>query len=137
MVKTSVYLPDELKGRLSEASRISGESEATIIRSALEKWLAGMLRPRTSRHWGAIDFGDSELVSKLGDALSAIGRGETISITRGNRVVAEVVPAHRRTGADLRAALQAIPPPDDRFVEDIAGALALLTAEGNDAWAGS
>lgn len=70
MVKTSVYLPDELKGRLSEASRVTGDSEATIIRSALEQWLAGTLRPRSSPHWGTIDFGDPDLADKVGDVLA-------------------------------------------------------------------
>jgi diamine N-acetyltransferase len=42
-----------------------------------------------------------------------------------------------RTGADLRSALEGVPPPDDRFGEDIAGALALISGEGNDPWAGA
>jgi len=70
MVKTSVYLPEELKERLSLASRISGESEATIIRGALEQRLADVLRPRHSRHWGTIDFGDPELADKADDILA-------------------------------------------------------------------
>lgn len=76
MVKTSVYLPDELKERLAEASRASGESEATIIRSALEQWLAGMLRPRSSPHWGTVDFGDPHLADKV-DEILAEGFGQT------------------------------------------------------------
>ena len=71
MVKTSVYLPDELKRQLAEASRASGESEATIIRSALEQWLAGMLRPRLSPHWGTVDFDDPDLADKVDDALAS------------------------------------------------------------------
>jgi hypothetical protein len=70
MVKTSVYLPDELKGRLSEASRVSGESEATIIRSALEQWLASMLSPRPSPHWGTVNFDDPDLADNVDEALS-------------------------------------------------------------------
>lgn len=70
MVKTSVYLPNELKEQLSEASRLSGESEATIIRSALEQWLAGVLRPRPSPHWGTIDFADPDLADRVDDALA-------------------------------------------------------------------
>jgi predicted transcriptional regulator len=74
MVKTSVYLPDQLKERLAEAARASGESEATIIRSALEQWLAGMLRPRRSAHWGTVEFGDPGLADKVDDIL-ALGFG--------------------------------------------------------------
>ncbi len=70
MVKTSVYLPDGLKERLSEASRVSGESEATIIRSALERWLADMLRPRRSANWGTVDFGDPDLADKVDEILA-------------------------------------------------------------------
>lgn len=70
MVKTTVYLPDELKGRLSEAARASGESEARIIRSALEGWLKGMLpRPR-SRLVGTLELGDPELPFKVDDLLA-------------------------------------------------------------------
>jgi hypothetical protein len=70
MVKTSVYLPDELKERLARASRASGESEATIIRSALEQWLGTMLRPRRSPHWGTVDFGDAGFADKVDDVLA-------------------------------------------------------------------
>ena len=76
MVKTSVYLPDELKERLSEASRVSGESEATIIRSALEQRLADILRPRRSHHWGTVDFGDPELADRV-DEILADGFGQS------------------------------------------------------------
>jgi Ribbon-helix-helix protein, copG family len=69
MVKTSVYLPEELKDRLAEASRASGESEARIIRSALEQWLEGLL-PRSRPHWGQITFDDPELPWKVDEALA-------------------------------------------------------------------
>ena len=76
MVKTSVYLPEELKERLAEASRDSGESEATIIRSALEQWLAGLMRPRNSPHWGTVAFADPHLADNVDDVL-AQGFGRT------------------------------------------------------------
>ncbi len=75
MVKTSVYLPDELKGRLAQASQVSGESEAHIIRSALEQWLAQLLpRPR-SQLLGSIRFGDPDLPGKV-DEILAEGFGQ-------------------------------------------------------------
>ena len=77
----------------------------------------------------------TEASRRFSDLLDAIERGETIRITRGNHAVAEIGPAHRRTGADLRAALADIPPPDDRFAEDIDGALELLTTDESDPWA--
>jgi prevent-host-death family protein len=77
----------------------------------------------------------TEASRSFSDLLDAIERGETITITRGRRPIAEIGPARRRTGADLRAALEGIEPPDDRFAEDINNALALLTTEETDPWA--
>lgn len=77
----------------------------------------------------------TEASRHFSDLLDAVERGETITITRGNRAVAEIGPARRRMGADLRATLADIPPPDDRFAADIADALDLLTVEGADPWA--
>jgi prevent-host-death family protein len=77
----------------------------------------------------------TEASRKFSDLLDAIERGETVTITRGHHPVAEIRPARRRTGADLRAALADIPPPDDRFSDDIAGALSLVTSEESDPWA--
>ena len=79
----------------------------------------------------------TEASRNFSDLLDAIERGETVTITRGNQVVAEVRPARHRTGSDLRAALEHIPPPDDDFADDIAAALALVSSEGNDPWAGA
>ncbi len=76
----------------------------------------------------------TEASRNFSDLLDAI---ETVMITRGSRAVAEIKPARRCAGPDLRAALGDIPPPDDRFAGDIAAALALLSGEGNDPWAGA
>lgn len=77
----------------------------------------------------------TEASRKFSDLLDAIERGETITITRGHHPVAEIGPPRRRTGADLRTALAGIAPPDDRFADDIADALALLTVEDGEPWA--
>lgn len=79
----------------------------------------------------------TEASRNFSDLLDAIERGETVVITRGNHVIAEIRPARRRTGADLRSALRHVPAPDDRFAEDIAGALAMISSEGDDPWAGA
>lgn len=79
----------------------------------------------------------TEASRRFSDLLDAIERGEIVTITRGNRPVAEIGPARRRRGADLRAALAGIPPPSDQFVDDIASAVALLTTDGSDPWAGA
>jgi antitoxin (DNA-binding transcriptional repressor) of toxin-antitoxin stability system len=77
----------------------------------------------------------TEASRNFSDLLDAIERGETVTITRGNHVVAEIRPARGRTGADLRSALEHIAPPDDRFADDLAAALAHVSGEGNDPWA--
>jgi prevent-host-death family protein len=76
----------------------------------------------------------TEASRKFSELLDAIERGETIRITRGNRPIAEIGPARRRTGADLHAALAGLPPPDDKFVEDIKATLSLVTSEMSDPW---
>lgn len=65
--------------------------------------------------------------------------GEIIRITRGIEPIAEVAPARRRTGADLKAALFAagLPPLDEDFEKDVAEAVALVANEGTDPWAGA
>lgn len=76
----------------------------------------------------------TEASRHFSDLLDAVERGETIIIVRGSRPVAEVGPARRRTGADLRSALADVPPPDDAFSRDIAEAVALLNSEVGDPW---
>lgn len=77
----------------------------------------------------------TEASRRFSDLLDAIEAGETVTITRGNRAIAEIRPARKRTGRDLRAALADVPPPDERFVADIADAVAGLAQEGRDPWA--
>jgi prevent-host-death family protein len=77
----------------------------------------------------------TEASRRFSDLLDAIERGESVTVTRGNRPVAEIRPAHRRTGRDLRAALAETSPPDNRFETDIADALAHVTNDQADPWA--
>ncbi len=77
----------------------------------------------------------TEASRHFSDLLDAVERGETITIVRGSRPIAEIGPARRRTGADLRAVLADVPPPDDTFSRDIAEAIALLNSEVRDPWA--
>lgn len=79
----------------------------------------------------------TEASRRFSDLLDAIEAGETITVTRGNRPIAEIRPAPRRTGRDLRAALAEIPPPDDRFAADIAEAVTALSNADGDPWAGA
>lgn len=77
----------------------------------------------------------TEASRHFSDLLDAAERGETITIVRGSHPVAEIGPAHRRTGADLRAALADVPPPDEEFSRHIAETVALLRSEVIDPWA--
>ncbi|WBB75031.1 type II toxin-antitoxin system prevent-host-death family antitoxin [Micromonospora sp. WMMD1128] len=77
----------------------------------------------------------TEASRRFSDLLDAIERGESVVVTRGNRPIAEIHPAHRRTGRDLRAALTDVPSPDDHFERDIADALGYVTSERTDPWA--
>jgi prevent-host-death family protein len=77
----------------------------------------------------------TEASRRFSDLLDAVERGETVTIVRGNRPVAEIGPAHRRTGADLRAALVDTTPPDDAFAANIAEAMSMVMSEVTDPWA--
>jgi prevent-host-death family protein len=79
----------------------------------------------------------TEASRKFSDLLDAIERGESVTVTRGNRPVAEIRPARRRTGRDLRAALAETSPPDDRFESAIAEALTYVSNDRTDPWAGA
>ncbi|MDF1488427.1 type II toxin-antitoxin system Phd/YefM family antitoxin [Tessaracoccus caeni] len=78
----------------------------------------------------------TEASRRFSDLLDAIEAGEELVVTRAGRPVAEIRPAKRRTGRDLRAALESLPPPDDAFAADINDAVAGLVHEGVDPWAG-
>lgn len=77
----------------------------------------------------------TEASRHFSDLLDAVERGEQITILRGNHPVAEIRPAHRRTGADLRAALEGTTPPDELFAQNISAALTMVTSEVSDPWA--
>ena len=81
----------------------------------------------------------TEASRNFSELLDMIETGETIRITRGSELVAEIGPARRRTGEDLEAALLAadLPPLDDDLERDIAQAVALVTNDGSDPWAGA
>jgi prevent-host-death family protein len=77
----------------------------------------------------------TEASRHFSDLLDAVERGETVTIMRGNHPVAEIGPARRRTGADLRATLLGTTPPDDAFARSISEAMSMVTSEVNDPWA--
>jgi metal-responsive CopG/Arc/MetJ family transcriptional regulator len=74
MVKTTVYLPENTKQRLTEAARRSGQSEAEFIRSAIEERVSEVL-PRKRGRWGTIQFDEPGLARKV-DEILAEGFGQ-------------------------------------------------------------
>jgi prevent-host-death family protein len=77
----------------------------------------------------------TEASRHFSDLLDAVERGETVTVMRGSHPVAEIGPARRRTGADLRAALRDTTPPDDTFATSISAAMSMVTSEVADPWA--
>jgi prevent-host-death family protein len=78
----------------------------------------------------------TEASRRFSDLLDAIEAGESVTVTRGNRPIAEIRPASLRRGRDLRSALEGIPAPDEQFAADIAQTLGhLITEPGRDPWA--
>jgi Zn-dependent peptidase ImmA (M78 family)/antitoxin (DNA-binding transcriptional repressor) of toxin-antitoxin stability system/DNA-binding XRE family transcriptional regulator len=71
----------------------------------------------------------TEAARHFSDLLEAVEGGETVTIVRGRHPVAEIGPARRRTGADLRAALTGTLPPDDAFAKSIGEAISMVTTE--------
>ncbi|GAA1871966.1 type II toxin-antitoxin system prevent-host-death family antitoxin [Myceligenerans crystallogenes] len=69
------------------------------------------------------------------DLLDAVEHGDTVTITRDGRVIAEVRPARRRTVGNLRRRLANLPPLDAESESDIAGDMDLVNNEIGDLWA--
>lgn len=69
MVRTTVYLPENTKQRLTEAARRQGQSEAEFIRSAIEQRVRDVL-PRKRGRWGTIRFDEADLARKVDDVLA-------------------------------------------------------------------
>ena len=76
----------------------------------------------------------TEASRRFSDLLDAIEAGESVTVTRGNRAIAEIRPARRRTGRDLRVALVDIPAPDEQFVTDLTEAMGTVAQEVPDPW---
>jgi len=70
------------------------------------------------------------------DVLDRVERGETVRITRGGHVIAELRPAAPTTGRALREALAKLPAldDDDEFAAGIEATRRLLTAPEPATW---
>lgn len=79
----------------------------------------------------------TEASRRFSDLLDAVEHGESVTITRGNHAVAEIRPARKRTGRELRAALEDLPLLDADIERDIDSALDLVADEWADPWRGA
>jgi plasmid stability protein len=71
MIKTTVYLPDDLKEALTRMAATTGRSEADLIREALAALVRTADRPRP--RGGLFASGDRSLASHVDEALAGFG----------------------------------------------------------------
>jgi Ribbon-helix-helix protein, copG family len=71
MVKTTLYLPDELKRDVARMAAESGRSEADIIREAIAALVGKQRRPRP--RGGLFAGGDASLAEQTEQALTGFG----------------------------------------------------------------
>ncbi len=80
----------------------------------------------------------TEASRHFSDLLDAVERGETITIiTAATTRSPRSAPPIAAPALILRAALADVPPPDDGFGQAIAEAVAMVTSEVRDPWAGA
>ncbi len=74
MMKTTVYLPDELKASLEQLAVQEGRSEAEIIRQAIAAAVAGRRRPQPRVPLVATGLGDPRAAERVDELLDGFGR---------------------------------------------------------------
>ena len=80
------------------------------------------------RHHGHVRMlTDTEASRQFSTLLDSIEAGNVVVVPQGNRPIAETSPVTRCIGRDLRTALEEIPPPDEKFIADVAGAVNFVT----------
>lgn len=75
MVRTTIYLPDDLKAALEARAVADGRTESDLIREALAEKLRGP--GKTARHiqFGLFDSGTSTTSTDVDEVLAASGFG--------------------------------------------------------------
>jgi hypothetical protein len=71
MVKTTLYLPDELKARIEQAARDERRAEADVIRDAIADSLDRRIPPAPVL--GIFDSGDPDWASRASEDLDGFG----------------------------------------------------------------
>lgn len=74
MIKTTVYLPENLKRDLERIAAQRSSSEAEVIREALAKFVDE--RPRRKPSMGLFSSGDPTLAERVDEVLAEDGFGE-------------------------------------------------------------
>ncbi len=72
MRKTTVYLPDDLRSDIKRAAKVSGRSEADLIREGIRRVVDDTVAPRPTLP--LFDSGDPHLADRVDELL--IGFGE-------------------------------------------------------------
>lgn len=72
MIKTTVYLPDELKVALARAAAAANRSEAELIRQSIAELVARSTRPKP--RGGLFLSGDTTLSERIDDPLAGLGQ---------------------------------------------------------------
>jgi Arc/MetJ-type ribon-helix-helix transcriptional regulator len=71
MVKTTVYLPEELEVKLDAEAAATGVSKAELIRRGIALLLESSIRPKQSRALPVFDSGRPMTADAMDDALYA------------------------------------------------------------------
>ncbi|MFJ1783076.1 ribbon-helix-helix domain-containing protein [Streptomyces anulatus] len=69
MIKTTVYLPEELEVRLDAESSATGVSKAELIRRGIALLLDGAERPKRTRQLPVFDSGRSLTPDEMDDSV--------------------------------------------------------------------
>lgn len=75
MIKTTVYLPEDLKDTLKRMSEEEGRSEAEIIREAIQAAVQKRKNPRPRVPLTHQGLGDPSLAERVDELLEGFGRG--------------------------------------------------------------
>lgn len=75
MVRTTIYLPDDLKAALEARAKADGRTESEIIREALAEKLSGPGRTASQMQFGLFDSGTSTTSTDVDDVLATTGFG--------------------------------------------------------------
>ena len=77
VVRTTIYLPEDLKAALEVRASAEGRTESDLIREALAEKLRGSGRTARQMRFGLFDSGTSTTSTDVDEVLAATGFGLT------------------------------------------------------------